>query len=470
MIWNLLQYENSPAVILPDGSEITYRQLSARADALAEAAGGRCLALILCSNTPGSLIGYVSFLQHGIVPIMTAHDLDRTLLATLTETYRPALIWLPAECAGDFPGAVQVYADAGYVLLKTGVTDPYPLHDDLALLLTTSGSTGSPKLVRQSARNIISNMQAIAEYLRLDSTERPITTLPMQYTYGLSIINSHLYVGAAVILTDSTVMQREFWQIFRSLGATSFGGVPYIYEMLDKLRFFRMQLPSLRTMTQAGGKLSPELHRKYAEYAQQTGKQFVVMYGQTEATARMAYLPPELALEKCGSMGIAIPGGRFSLIDADGSEITAPDTVGELVYEGDNVALGYAVCGDDLAKGDEWHGRNVTGDMAKRDADGCYYITGRKKRFLKLFGSRVNLDETERILHSAFPDTECVCGGVDDRMYIFVTAPDMENTVQSFLAEKLGFHFSAFTVVQIPAIPRSDSGKVLYGSLEQYYA
>jgi acyl-coenzyme A synthetase/AMP-(fatty) acid ligase len=149
----------------------------------------------------------------------------------------------------------------------------------------------------------------------------------MSYTYGLSIINSHLWAGASIVLTQKTLMQKEFWQQFKDYGATSFGGVPYIYEMLEKLRFFRMDLPALRTMTQAGGKLSPELHRKFAEYAQANGKKFVVMYGQTEATARMSYLPAEKSLEKYGSMGIAIPGGEFSLIDVEGNGIKEPEVV-----------------------------------------------------------------------------------------------------------------------------------------------
>lgn len=176
-------------------------------------------------------------------------------------------------------------------------------------------------------------------------------------------------------------MQREFWQQLGDYKATSLSGVPYTFEMLDRLRFYRRDLPNLRTMTQAGGKLLPELHKKFAEYAEQTGKKFVVMYGQTEATARMSYLPPEKCLEKVGSMGVAIPGGRFFLINENGEIITEAERVGELVYEGDNVTLGYAVRGEDLAKGDERHGRLETGDMAKFDKDGYFYIVGRKSAF-----------------------------------------------------------------------------------------
>lgn len=469
MIWDLKKYSDNVAVISENGEAISYSQFLTKTESLADVVGERCLAMILCKNEVGSILGYVSFLNHNIVPIMVAGDLERGLLNSLIKSYKPDYLWAPDEVKSEFSQYDNKYSDEGYSLLKTEYTHEYELYDELALLLTTSGSTGSPKLVRQSYKNINANTNSIVEYLELDKTERPITTLPMNYTYGLSIINTHLYVGASIILTEKTIMQREFWQQFKENEATSFGGVPYIYEMLAKLRFFRMNLPSLRTMTQAGGKLSPELHKQFAEYALQNNKRFVVMYGQTEATARMAYLPYDKALEKYGSMGIPIPGGKFTLIDVNGNEITEPEVTGELVYEGDNVTLGYAESGADLCKGDEWHGRNITGDMAKRDADGYYYITGRKKRFLKIFGSRVNLDETERLAKTAFPDFDLACGGVDDKMYVFITNGKAKDIVKKFLSEKLTLNQSAFEIVEIDKVPRNDSGKTLYKELEKYY-
>ena len=307
------------------------------------------------------------------------------------------------------------------------------------------------------------------KYLKLDETERPITTLPMNYTYGLSIINSHLLVGATILVTEKTLMQKEFWSFFKSAGATSFGGVPYTYEMLDKLRFYRMELPTLRTMTQAGGKILPELHEKFARYAQAQGKNFVVMYGQCEATARMGYLPPEKAVEKKGSMGIAIPGGKFRLIDVSGNDITEPHVTGELVYGGRNVTLGYAECGDDLAKGDERHGVLETGDMAQFDEDGYYYIVGRKKRFLKIYGNRVNLDEADRLIKGEF-GIEAACAGVDDHMYIFITDEKFSENVKDFVAGKTKLNPVAFKVIVIDEIPKNDSGKTLYKELTKYYA
>jgi len=443
------------AAITDDGGSISYMELKHLTDEWAVKIPPRSLVFLLVGNNIDSLVAYVACLNHGIVPLMLDAHIDRQLLQRFLDIYRPDFIWRPK--------------DGGYVLeslhTRNTRTELYP---ELALLLTTSGSTGSPKLVRQSYSNIKANTASIVEYLKLDATEKPITTLPMNYTYGLSIINSHLSVGATILLTDKSIMQREFWNFFTEQGATSFGGVPYTYEMLDKLMFFRRKLPSLRTMTQAGGKILTSLHQKFAEYAQREKKNFVVMYGQCEATARMSYLPPERALDKVGSMGVAIPGGKFTLIDAEGKEILEPETVGELVYKGANVTLGYAECADDLAKGDERSGRLVTGDMAKRDAEGFYYIVGRKKRFLKIFGNRVNLDETERLIKGEFPNIDCACGGVDDKMKIYVAGSngsDILSTIRNFVAEKTHLNFAAFEVMPVSAIPKNASGKILYSEL-----
>jgi len=468
MVWKLADFGGATALVAENGGEISYSLLKDYTEKLAERIPPRKLVFSLCSNTVGSLVGYVAFLNAGVVPLMLSSDMDSALFARLSEIYKPDYLWMPAESAARLKISMpEKYSAHGYILLKTPYDSEYPLDGDLALLLSTSGSTGDPKLVRQSFKNILSNTNSIVEYLKIDSSERAVTTLPMNYTYGISIINTHFAAGASLALTDRTLMQREFWDFLKASGATSFGGVPYTYEMLERLRFQRMQLPLLRTLTQAGGKLSLELHKKFAQWAVDSKKKFVVMYGQTEATARMAYLPPEKSVEKCGSMGIAIPGGKFRLFGEDGLEIMTPDTAGELVYEGANVAMGYAVCGEDLSRGDEWRGRLATGDIAKFDSDGYFYVVGRKKRFLKIFGNRVNLDEMERILRLEFPEIELACAGADDKMKIYIVSPAAAAEVAAFAAAKTGFNKSAFETVAVASIPKNAAGKILYGELSK---
>jgi len=467
MMWRFDRFGDAIALKDEFGQQLTYAQLSEEGKALAQAAGGRCLAFNLCTNSIASVIGYAGFVENGVVPALLNASIDPELLQALYSAYHPAYLWAPESFVWE--GCESVYERMGYHLLKTPFGKETELYPELALLLTTSGSTGSPKFVRQSYQNIRANTDSIVAYLRLNAEEKPISTLPMNYTYGLSIINSHLDVGATILLTDKGIAQREFWNFFREEGATSFGGVPYTYEMLDRMRFLRMNLPTLRYMTQAGGKLLPDLHRKFAEWCRETGREFIVMYGQCEATARMAYLPWEKSLEKVGAMGVAIPGGRFELIDVNGGVITETGVTGELRYYGDNVTLGYAEKGEDLSLGDERGGVLETGDMAQMDADGYFTIVGRKKRFLKMYGNRVNLDETERMLKAAFPECECACAGRDDHLMIFSTVEGELPAMRAFLSEKTGLNLSGFHTLHLGAIPKNDSGKTLYRELEKYH-
>lgn len=479
IVWQLETFADSPAVLTPDGTITTYAQLARLAGEIAANIPARSLVFCLCRNALPSLAGYVATLTHDIVPLMLDAALPQERLAELARTFCPDFLWLPEELAASHASPLGCepagYSLMGYSLVRvtTNKATP-PLHPNLGLLVTTSGSTGSPRLVRQTRANIKANADSIANYLRLGADERPITTLPMHYVYGMSVINSHLAVGACLLLTDETIMQRAFWDFAAQARATSLSGVPYTYEMLDRLLFCRRNLPDLRTLTQAGGKLNPDLQEKFAQFAQKTGKQFFVMYGASEATSRMGYLPPELALAKKGAIGKAIPGGAFSLVDELGQAITQADAVGELVYAGPNVAMGYAESRADLARGDDWRGVLHTGDMAKRDADGIYYIVGRKKRFLKIFGNRISLDAVDTLLRGRFPELECASTGRDNLLVVALamgTALTPEQTeiraeaIRSFLAKQTRLNPAAFRIVQLPALPRNAAGKIRYQEL-----
>ncbi len=467
-MWDFSQFPERTALICEQKC-LSYRELAEISTEIASAIPSRVPVFLLARNSPAAIAGYVGFVQNGIVPVMIDAALDAGLLTALRAAYCPSYAWIPAERAEEFQPSRTVLRRDEYVLLDLAEKNPFPLHDDLAILMTTSGSTGSPKLVRQSYDNLKANTESIVKYLKLNEDERAVTNLPLHYVYGLSVLNTHLAVGASVVVTEKTLFDRSFWQLVREQEVTSLSGVPYTYAMLKRLRFFRMDLPALRTLTQAGGKLDPELHNEFAAYADAHGKKFVVMYGAAEATARMGYLPPQDALEKVGAMGVAIPGGRFALVDEAGEEITAADTVGELVYYGANVTLGYAESGADLVRGDERHGRYETGDLAQRDADGYYTIVGRKRRFLKMFGKRTNLQEVEHILRQYFGEVEVACAGVDDHLHVFVTQEELVPEIVPFLSAKLGLHHTALTAKCIAEIPKNASGKTVYRELEQYY-
>lgn len=442
------QFSPRIAAIDSDGVTHTYAELIERSDTFASRLDGHCkrLVFILCSNNIETLTGYLGTIRSGHTGILLAANIDSELLDNLLELYKPDYLWHPGT--------------SGYELVDRRVDRSVMIHPDLSLMLSTSGSTGSPKMVRLTSGNLEANAASIAEYLRLDESERAITSLPMNYSYGLSVVNSHLKVGATLLLTDASVITRPFWDTFRQREATSFAGVPYTYEMLRRIRFFSMSLPSLKTMTQAGGKLTPTFAREFADFAAERGIRFFIMYGQTEATARISYLPPERVVEKYKSMGIAIPRGKLRLIDADGAEITTPETDGELVYTGPNVMLGYAESEADLPKGDELQGELRTGDIARFDSEGFFYITGRMKRFVKIFGNRVNLDEIEHYLKAH--GYSAVCGGRDDLLCIATTDHEKAVEIKTVVTGKYGFHHTAVRVAEVDQILKSESGKIQY--------
>ncbi len=447
------------------GQEITYEELGSYARRLGQYLKKRSLAFCLCENSAGSPAGYLALLYSRVVPVLFDRRIDKSLLENLLRTYQPAYLYYPSEMEAEFSAFPVLSREYDYILAEIPDAPETALDGELALLLSTSGSTGSPKLVRQSYRNIQSNAEAIAAFLKLDDTERPVTTLPMNYTYGLSVINSHMQAGATVLMTDKSVIMKAFWDFMKAKRATSFSGVPFTYELLKRARFFRMDLPDLRYMTQSGGKLSPSMHLEFAAWCREHGKKYIAMYGSTEATARMAYLPSEMSVEKYGSVGKAIPGSRFLLTDADGREIKEANLEGKLVFSGPGVAMGYALCREDLKKRDEWQGVLKTGDIAYCDEDGFYFISGREKRFLKLFGNRVNLDEIDCLVKARFEGIDCASAGVDDRMKTYITDRSLIDEVRQYLSVTTHLSESAFDVQYLKEIPKNASGKPLYREL-----
>jgi len=456
-------HDKNTAFITHNGIKATYEELFLFSERIRKYISDKPLIFTLCENTPGALLGYTAFISNGAVPLMLDAKIDTELLNNLLNIYKPNYIWLPDNMPVIFKSKEIVFSESGYSLHLFS-SEKIALNPDLALLLTTSGSTGSPKLVRLSYKNIEANARSIIEYLDINSNERAITSLPMHYSYGLSIINTHLMSQATILLTDHSIVSKEFWHFFDREGATSFAGVPYTYQILKQFRLLRKELPTLKTLTQAGGRLAPELVQEFSEQSHSAGRKFFVMYGQTEATARMSYLPVEKAQGKYGSIGIAIPGGKFKLFDEEGREIVESEVDGELVYFGDNVSLGYAEVKSDLEKGDENNGELHTGDIARRDEDGFYYITGRKKRFVKLYGNRINLDAVEQLLKS-MDGGEYVCSGNDDNLIVYTTHPVKIESIIQFLSEKTGINGLAFSVKEIAEIPKNSSGKILYAEL-----
>ena len=434
----LAGFGDSPAILTTTGS-LSYRELASRVDAMALRLGPvRRLVALAAANDLDSLVAYLAALVGGHPLILLPED-KPAALDSLVAAYDPDVVLRP---------------DGGTTVLEERRSGTgHELHPDLALLLSTSGSTGSPKLVRLSHANLQSNAESIAEYLGIGSTDRAVTTLPMSYCYGLSVINSHLLRGAGIVLTELSVVDPCFWELFRNRGATSFAAVPYTFELLERVGFADMDLPSLRYVTQAGGRLAPEQVRSYAEQGRRKGWDLFVMYGQTEATARMAYLPPALSTTVPGAIGVPVPGGEFRIDPVPGL------ADGELVYTGPNVMLGYAQSPADLAAG-----RTIselrTGDLARKHPAGVYEVVGRRSRFVKIVGLRVDLGQVERIL--ADLGVRAASAGTDEGLVVAIEGDHDTRLLGKVLAQGLGLPRAALAIHAVEHLPRLATGKLDY--------
>jgi long-chain acyl-CoA synthetase len=474
MIDALRQHPGQHPALIDAGSNsvISYAELAARvADAsdVLTRLTPRGLVFLLATNTPAAIVAYLACLAAGY-PVCLLDTSSHEAAMRLLDAYRPTCVLGTETDVASLGDALASHAPFVEGLIAARPPQPFgytaqgALHADLGLLLTTSGSTGNPKLVRLSRRNVEANASSIARYLALSPRDRAVQSLPMHYSYGLSLINSHLLAGGSLVLTEHSFMRPEFWSVVAQQACTSFAGVPYMYETLSRLRFKLDAHPTLRALTQAGGNLRPDVKAAFNQQAVAAGVRFFVMYGQIEATARISYVPPERLADKLTSIGIAIPDGALSLepVGADDG-----DALHELVYRGPNVMLGYAEGPADLALGDVQRGELRTGDLATVDAEGYFSIAGRLKRFAKLFGKRVSLDDVESATESEFG---CRAAAVErgDKVALFVVpAAGVLSTAEIArrISARLNAPPAAIAVTLVDTLPMTASGKKDYKSL-----
>ena len=452
-LWQRLLEHDGIAVYAGEQA-VSYAELRAQSQAVAvqlwgpsPLANGRQLVLLQADNSLPSLLNYLACLWAGHAVLLVNADLPAASVEALLLQYEPNLWLRPDQAPQQRHGR------------------PLVLLPELALLLTTSGSTGGAKLVRLSEQNLIANAESIVAYLQMAPDHLALTALPFAYSYGLSVIHSHLLCGAALVLTNEGPLQRGFWDCLKRYPVTQLVGVPYSYQIYEQLRLRRQSWPHLRILTQAGGRLAPERVREYALWCREQGIRFYVMYGQTEATARISYLPPELAADHPDSIGVAIPGGELLLLDESGAPLPlAYEIEAELGYRGPNVMLGYAETQSDLAA-PAMPALLRTGDLGYCSADGLWHITGRLKRQIKLSGVRWQLDSLERQCRDL--GWELVACGQDQALRIACSAAEQVATVSEYLQLQLGLHPSLFRVAALQDLPRTAAGKLDYPALQR---
>lgn len=459
-----LQQPDSVAVITENGQSVTYRQLADDTIRVSNQLFPQTTLFIISKNDYPALLFYIAGIEFQTVPLMLNDKLSEQRILELINQYLPNFILVETIKTELFSDYDTVGYEQQYSLLKHKKNINHVINSELAFLATTSGSTGSPKLVRFSKKNLLANALSITEYLSITPYDRAIVHLPISYSYGLSIVNSHLLAGASFYLTNETIMDKSFWSNMVRYEITSFSGVPFHYESLLRMKLDSMKLPALKVMTQAGGKLSEKHQLKMQELVKKIGVEFWVMYGQTEASPRIAYVQPENLTDYIGSIGKAIPGGKLWIQDENNNDITTSNKTGELVYEGENVCLGYAESLDDLERKDENHGILKTGDLASFK-NGYFYLEGRLKRFIKVFGNRISLSHVETTLSDM--GLKAAAYGIDDKLTVVIESEQMfdESSLKKSLAVLFSINFTAIKIRTVPQIPRFDSGKVDYQCL-----
>lgn len=439
------------ALVEDGGSQITYGELADMVRLLsASLAMPKALIFLYAANDIRSVARFLASLHAGHAVALLDPDLPSAARVALESRYKPAIV---LDSAGDAP-SLKAYE--------------CPINDALAVLLSTSGSTGGSKFVRLTLANLEANAKSIATSLRVSQNDVAAGHLPLHYSYGLSVLLSHLLTGAKIVLTSRGLMDRELWPVMKANAVSHFPGVPFHYEMLLRLGLERLGLESLRTLTQAGGHLRVELREKAYKYMNDRGGRFYVMYGQTEAAPRIATLDHDEFLGHRESVGRAIPDGRLFIRDESGRVLPA-GREGIVWYEGPNVMMGYAESVADLARGDELAGVLATGDIGRLGDHGHLTITGRVKRMGKIYGLRVNLDEIERLVKEVHAQSAVVQQG--EKITVVMVASLEEGPVLIERARvEFARHFSvpatAYQFKLVEEIPTTSRGKVDYQRLQ----
>lgn len=454
------------ALIDDDGHALSYGELIAWIKTTEKKITPRSVVFALATNSAPFVTGLLSVLNHDAIPLILPLHLDRELLKKLDREYEPAYYFVPdtSTLTKDYK---EIAKFSNYSLLRTD-NPIYPVHPELEMLLSTSGSLGSPKLVRYKKGNMEWNARNVSKEFNWTDEERQICSLPLNYVMGLNSMFSTLVSGGTVLLTNRNIMDQQFWDFVRDEKGTNFTGVPFSYELLLRLHIEKMDLPELVTFALGGGKLKEKSFVKFVKIAEENAKKFYSTYGTTETSARCSILRPDRTIDKPSSIGKPMNEVCMHLLDPNQAMIIEPFQHGELVITGKHVSLGYATSKQDLGKPDEFNGSYQTGDIAYFDDEGFFFIVGRKKRFIKILGNRIGLDECEHIIHEKF-NIHVACIGVEDQLMVLIDEDFDAHAIKTFLSHTIKMQPSLLKIVRVENFPRNDSGKILYRDLEKNF-
>lgn len=446
-----------PALIEADGARIDHGTLRAAIDRAMRdlPAGSKALVLVRPRPVAASVVAILAVLAAGHALMLLDPGLPEDRFAGFLDRVRPSLVLDDGPLPPPWTPAAPVAGLAAWT--PGGGNATAAPHPDLALVLPTSGTTGDPRLVRLSGAALAANVEAVVAATGIRPDDLAAAHLPLAYAFGLSVVLTHLAAGAAVLLPGDGMPAPGFWAALRAASATTLPGVPFHVETLARLGGpDRLDLPALRTVLQAGGRAAPAALARLHAAMDARGGRLLVMYGQTEAGPRMAVLPHEAFPDRPGSVGWALPGGRFAIVGPDGAPLP-PGTAGDIVYEGPNVMMGHAERAADLARGDAAGGRLATGDLGVLDDAGALTLTGRAGRFAKVAGLRIALDRVEEMAAAVAP---ALAAERDGRLLVAVEGDAAAAAaVRALLATALSLSPAVVETRAVAALPRLASGK-----------
>jgi long-chain acyl-CoA synthetase len=419
----------------------------------------RNLCLIECSNSVDSILLYLSIIFYDNIPLLVNEDLNYEFLKNYINKYQPEFIITKKKINIENYKLISNLNNTN--IYKVINHNNKKINDNLALLLPTSGTTGSQKLVKISYENLYENTKDICNFLKIKKNHTTITTMPFSYTYGMSIINTHVYKSSKIFVYNGSVIDKNFQNLLNKLKINSFGGVPFTYEILRKIRFNKFKFKHLKYLTHAGGAMSLNTLSFFYEYCKKQKINFISMYGAAEATSRMSYLPFKFMKSKIGSIGKGLQNS-FKIFK-NNKFINKPYIEGEIVFNGKNVFMGYSNDYRDLIFGNLNNYRLKTGDMGYFDKDGFFFITGRKNRYAKIYGLRINLDELEKNLNEKF--SLCYLKFVNERIIVFTPNNYNLNNITNFIFERYKLNKNIFTIKKINKVPLKANNKIDYNKL-----
>ena len=445
------------SILINENNFIYYQHLEKKSDELRKQIKENSLVIFFTNNDVETIINYYALLKHDVTILLLDTNLSQAEALEYIKNYKPRYIIHPKKKDYEFQNFKVIFRDRNFFLSKNSKKLHYELNNNIKFLLTTSGTTRDPKCAKITLQSVKKNTESIIEYLKISSKDRTITTMPLNYSYGLSVINSHFMAGASIVPTNYSVIEKEFWDLSKKCEITNLNGVPYFYEIINRIGLKRLDnLNKLKFLTQAGGSLEQNLFLNLRNYFTKSKKSFFLMYGQTEACPRISYIKLNKNLSS-PSIGKAIPGGKLYVYNKN-KKIHKKNTQGELVYSGPNIFSGYAKNFKDLK-----HIKNIkmlkTGDLGFFDKSGNYYISGRKNRFIKLFGYRVNLDHIEDMLRSK--NTNVATISSKDKIYIF-----SEKKINNLT--KIKIPKSKINNYVLNKLPKLTNNKINYKKLEKF--